>query len=495
MGFSRIGKKTGVAMASVTESSESHSPSMTRRMKRMGVKVSTTVGHVLSTSVAAVGSDPAADPRAKLLRSIAKRCPCTRNEWVLTITLSLFSTITAAQFIAALHANSLALLADCVSMFIDTLSYVANLVAECLSARSPRCQKHINTIQLATSGISIFVLVSLTLWVLCEAIGTAITTEGADLDGDGVHVGGRGGDTVDSAIVLVFAIIGIIFDLISFFAFLACPAIDNGERDASGAFTELEELEDFVNDGAIGVSGGSRGDAERGERSGRLRVFGDGAEATKEVDAIFGGAHCTRPLNSEDEGAEEEEGTEVIVLSSAAPLQIETRYGDEDRTAGASTVKSDREVGADVGDRAKAADALPSSARMNMWSALMHVLADLMRSITTFIEAIVIMTKISPLAPSQVDALAAITVSVLILAGVSGAICEWTRQVVHCARRRVAEAKESERVALEVVKESTRSEVRGGANGGADANAVGNGGANGSGASSNFGSGGGGDAL
>ena len=484
-------------------------------MKRMGVKVSTAMGHVLSTSVAAVGSDPAADPRAKLLRSVAKRCPCTRNEWVLTITLSLFSTITMAQFVAALHANSLALLADCVSMFIDTLSYVANLVAECLSARSPRCQKHINTIELATSGISIFVLVSLTLWVLVEAMGTAITTEGADLDGDGVNVGARVGDTVDSTIVLVFAIIGIIFDLISFFAFLACPEIDGDERGASGSFAELEELDEYGNDGAIGASGGSGIDVEYGESSGRLRVFGGGAEAAaratkrahggggaaataEEAEAMVGGARSAEgdsPLNSEGEDAggevgedDDEAGREVVVLlSGAAPLQIVARSEDEDDAARPRIAKSERAgAGPGPGDHVKAADASPSysGARMNMWSALMHVLADLMRSITTFIEAIVIMTKISPLAPSQVDAIAAITVSVLILTGVLGAICEWTRQVVQCACRRAAEAEAREVIALEVAS----------ASGGASGGAGGAGGAGASGASDGAGGGGGGGA-
>eukprot|EP00494_Astrolonche_serrata_P028333 UN28599 len=49
----------------------------------------------------------------------------------LLLVFILFASITAAQFVAALIANSLSLLGDCASMLVDTLSYFANIFAEC----------------------------------------------------------------------------------------------------------------------------------------------------------------------------------------------------------------------------------------------------------------------------------------------------------------------------------------------------------------------------
>ena len=573
-----------------TSTASSPTSGITARMKRMSVS---TVGHVLSTSAAAVAADPTLDPRAELLRTIAQRCPCTRNEWVLCITLVLFSSITAAQFIAALHANSLALIADCVSMLIDTLSYVANIVAECLSARSPRCRPHIDTIQLAAAGSSIIVLIFLTTYVLVTAIRRTFRWDDpVDMDGDG------GGDNVDSTIVLVFAIIGIVFDLLSFFAFLMCPDMseggegeggrggrgrsserfsvlsdfdddedgevevetfdyDNGdgviydddaaERGACGqplasevdaaaadvatavasaeketeTETEMETEEDVVGAGELlhktavmkrlkkstlqlrrngnfysrskrssadhfvlfvargvdehrtfavveyeGLTGFTIGAArdhmfmfpqeeeeeeeEENESSsaetraaawfGALRAAGYVcSDGTASAAALGGGGVLLASSEVEDKG----EGELMTVhLSGTAPL---TRSTSKDTLAtSTSSSSSPPSPTMSVGSGGIKRRDDDANARMNMWSALMHVLADLMRSITTFVEALVIITHISPLSSGQIDAIAAITVSVLILTGASGAMLEWLRQVIQCSRRRCAEQAEQE---------------------------------------------------
>jgi Co/Zn/Cd efflux system component len=48
----------------------------------------------------------------------------------------LFTTITCAQYYAAILANSTALKADCLSMAVDALAFLGNLFAECLPSSS-----------------------------------------------------------------------------------------------------------------------------------------------------------------------------------------------------------------------------------------------------------------------------------------------------------------------------------------------------------------------
>ena len=49
---------------------------------------------------------------------------------VLLLAIGAFGTITISQTVAAVVANSLALLGDCASMGVDTLTYCGNLYAE-----------------------------------------------------------------------------------------------------------------------------------------------------------------------------------------------------------------------------------------------------------------------------------------------------------------------------------------------------------------------------
>merc|ERR550517_697696 len=56
----------------------------------------------------------------------------TNRQVAIMLTMVLFAAITCAQFGAALIAHSLALLGDCGSMAVDTISYAVNLWAECV---------------------------------------------------------------------------------------------------------------------------------------------------------------------------------------------------------------------------------------------------------------------------------------------------------------------------------------------------------------------------
>lgn len=98
----------------------------------------------------------------------------TPNAKVLLVAMALFGIITALQVFAALASNSAALMADCVSMGIDALSYGANAISEVWPHANQRKQQRN---QLATAGISIVLLAYFTTFFLLESVST-ITSAG-----------------------------------------------------------------------------------------------------------------------------------------------------------------------------------------------------------------------------------------------------------------------------------------------------------------------------
>ena len=122
---------------------------------------------------------------------------CSNNSKILATVFLLFGSITAAQFLAALAAESDALLVDCGSMFVDTCTYVLNLFAE---------KRRGQVTDLCASGISILVLLLVSVSGLLDAVH--------DLE----HP--REKDRLQSPLlVLIFGFLGICFDLISFWGF------------------------------------------------------------------------------------------------------------------------------------------------------------------------------------------------------------------------------------------------------------------------------------
>jgi len=140
---------------------------------------------------------------------------CSPEIKTLVITMTLFGTITAAQTAAAFMANSLALLGDCASMFVDTLSYAANIMGECIETEEHRKIRN----QLVASGLSLCVLLAITIWVSVEALTRLINP--ADDDDDDVN----------AYIVFGFALGGLLFDLASFCAFYMNHREDRNETE------------------------------------------------------------------------------------------------------------------------------------------------------------------------------------------------------------------------------------------------------------------------
>jgi Co/Zn/Cd efflux system component len=126
------------------------------------------------------------------------------NALSLLSTTCLFSLITMVQYFYAIKASSLALQADCVSMGVDSLCFLGNLVAECAPENAWK-----RTLQLTMSGLSHFLLIGFTVYFILNAIDA---------------LNGPDGD-VNPWIVLGFACGGLVFDFISLTVYWRC-----GER-------------------------------------------------------------------------------------------------------------------------------------------------------------------------------------------------------------------------------------------------------------------------
>ena len=113
----------------------------------------------------------------------AGRLVISSNAKVLIVAICAFGAITVAQSVAAVFANSLALLGDCASMGVDTLTYCGNLYAEVVPQGSPRETKKA---QLIASAASLLVLSSVTVAVVLDA-KERIETETAALEAATAH--------------------------------------------------------------------------------------------------------------------------------------------------------------------------------------------------------------------------------------------------------------------------------------------------------------------
>jgi len=238
------------------------------------------------------------------------------NQITLAVAAGLFALITVVQYVFALIANSLALQADCVSMGVDSLTYLASLAVEC-SSSSDAHEKRGR--ELAMAGVSYTILMSFTIKFMVDGAAAI-----KDSDDD---------DSVNGYIVMGFAVGGLVFDFASLIVFRTY-----------------------------------------GEHTGILE---DVEEAHEEV--------------------EEEEPVEGVgVVAAHSRLN-------------------------------------PCGINANMCAALLHIISDLLRSVTTLIESIVIL-----LAPSinsaQADGVSTLIVCSIILVGVLAAMATWIRALrVHWA--------------------------------------------------------------
>jgi len=134
------------------------------------------------------------------------RCP--GNVMVLLLTTFLFALITAVQYGFAKKGHVDALISDCRAMFCDTLSYFLNIFAEL----SPRQYKR--KLQLVIPVISLSVLTVLVVIDFLDALQSIKCenlpeTPGCDVDPNPPSI----------LTAFVFGFVGLIFDIISIYAF------------------------------------------------------------------------------------------------------------------------------------------------------------------------------------------------------------------------------------------------------------------------------------
>ena len=153
---------------------------------------------------------------ARVAKAMEEQLECcgiklSGNSLTLITAAFLFSLITAVQYIFAKIANSLALEADCLSMGIDALTYLASLAVECMpeetqESDTKRCFSK-KSVELGMAGVSYIILIGFTVSFMAEAVDT-LTETGDDHE-----------EEVNGYIVLGFAIGGLIFDGASLYVF------------------------------------------------------------------------------------------------------------------------------------------------------------------------------------------------------------------------------------------------------------------------------------
>eukprot|EP01051_Picozoa_sp_SAG22_P018940 SAG22_NODE_3342_length_1768_cov_2.124026_1_plen_453_part_10 len=327
---------------------------------------------------ATMGEEAAgADPRA------AGGWTLSSNSKILLVAIAAFGTISVAQLIGALVANSLALMGDVASMAVDTATYVGNLFAECSESTSAETQERN---QLAASFVSLLVLVAVSLTVVFDAAGrieASMLLDDSTLNMTALAAGeyddiapeiaaaelAEEEEEVDPYIVCGFAVAGLVLDCSTMAAF------------------------HFWGKGGHGGGGGgsSSGGGGDGKRVGRAAAKVAAGAAAKEAEA-----------GKQEGGGQEPE----VALKGGAPHQPDL-------------------------------SAEPAE-DLNMMSAFLHVFADSLRSFTTLVEAALI--GIWGFEGRETDGFASLFVSGTILIGATVAFREWLRQFALVLAKRQASA-------------------------------------------------------
>eukprot|EP00931_Biecheleriopsis_adriatica_P017493 TRINITY_DN12537_c0_g1_i1.p1 TRINITY_DN12537_c0_g1~~TRINITY_DN12537_c0_g1_i1.p1 ORF type:complete len:296 (+),score=36.40 TRINITY_DN12537_c0_g1_i1:78-965(+) len=145
---------------------------------------------------------------AKDKDKVDKKKLITPNITALIVSAFLFTLITVIQVFAAKIAHSQALLMDCISMGVDALTYMGNIVVECCK----RDGGDAKVTQLCMCAISLGCLIYFTYDAARESWETIQVCRGkAQAEG--------GDDDVNGYITLAFALGGVVFDLLSLWSF------------------------------------------------------------------------------------------------------------------------------------------------------------------------------------------------------------------------------------------------------------------------------------
>mmetsp|Transcript_75243 Transcript_75243/g.232670 ORF Transcript_75243/g.232670 Transcript_75243/m.232670 type:complete len:312 (-) Transcript_75243:424-1359(-) len=166
----------------------------------------------------------------------AKRQPClTPNVKALAFSAFLFALITIVQVFAARMAKSQALLADCISMGVDALTYLGNIVVECKKRDGGA---HVLS-QLVIVACSLGCLIYFTEDTMRESSGIVQVCRG-QVPGDGVE------EDVNGWITLSFALGGVAFDVACLIAFYRSSRESGSARHVNMFSALLQVGADFL---------------------------------------------------------------------------------------------------------------------------------------------------------------------------------------------------------------------------------------------------------
>mmetsp|Transcript_62145 Transcript_62145/g.116930 ORF Transcript_62145/g.116930 Transcript_62145/m.116930 type:complete len:513 (-) Transcript_62145:80-1618(-) len=420
--------------------------------------------------------------------------PLTGNAKSLLTTACLFFTITALQYVASLpqFANSLALRADCLSMFVDGVSYLGNLAAECYEeASSKKC------VELSVAGVSLTVLLAFSVVFFFESLdelhfsddaaeaqhnrhqggtsksngnGVGSAARGAlqvdrtgnssleaavapgiapddDRDEGGRHHHDSHGDAshdeadVDPKIVIFFALLGLLFDSISLATFNYYAHREDADDNGGGDFGKGEYSRVGAVDSVLERCGDDDGElSPTSTPNNHSRDLEGGAGESLAAGTCGYGTEeeSCRSVPVLDRGsAGEASGNEVQTTGACREAEEEAAWNPCDRAAGSggngrerAATPAGRSGGGRErrGDRAGGRGVAKLTGNINMLSALLHVGSDLLRSVTTLIEGLVILSD-KRVASSRVDGFAALAVCVIIAVGAIAALVEWVREL------------------------------------------------------------------
>jgi Co/Zn/Cd efflux system component len=141
--------------------------------------------------------------------TVTKAERLTPNIRALCITAFLFTLITVLQVFAAKISHSQALLMDSISMGVDSLTYAGNIVVECRKRDGLDHRKS----QLVVCAVSLGLLFYFTVAAARESWSTAQACMGFVVEAEGEA------EDVNAWITLLFALGGIVFDVLAMLAF------------------------------------------------------------------------------------------------------------------------------------------------------------------------------------------------------------------------------------------------------------------------------------
>lgn len=194
---------------------------------------------------------------------------CAANLRALWATFLLNTAFTFAQVIGATAANSLALLGDTGTMFVDSVTYAINIFAE---LNKHRFETH--SLEIGASLFSVAALCTVTAFVMRDAIGRLSRSRGGEAgsgEGSGEVEGEVEGEEVDPIIMLTFTCFNLLVDFGMFASILlrrrgggggsACCLCPYFLRPAPPNAAASDELQDEAAEGGAGAGGAAGGAA------------------------------------------------------------------------------------------------------------------------------------------------------------------------------------------------------------------------------------------